>query len=152
MAKLKTVADLLKLAILREKRACEFYRELAAGIPDRELAEVVLLMAQEELEHKGKLELELIKQGIVAKKIPQRVRLEIEDSADDTDPTGGIDYKDLMLVAIEKERTSFRLYALLAGALDDSEMQEALLALAEEEAKHVARFEQAYHEATSSRG
>ena len=149
MAELETIADALTLAIIREGRACEFYKELALHVERCELHDLVLLMAQEELEHKRNLEFELVKQGIVSRSVPAEIRFNVADYLEEPGSADGLNYKEVMLLAIEKERTSFRLYALLAGAVHDEEMQDVLLAMAEQEAKHILRFEQAYEEATS---
>ncbi len=149
MAELETIADALSLAIIREGHACEFYKELALHVESRELHDLVLLLAQEELEHKRSLEFELVKQGVVSRAVPTEIRFNVAEYLEEPGSAEGLDYKEVILLAIEKERTSFRLYALLAGAVQDGEMQEALLAMAEQEAKHVLRFEQAYAEAVS---
>jgi rubrerythrin len=152
MAELETIADALRLAIIREGHACEFYKQLALHVQGRELHDLVLLLAQEELEHKRRLEFELVKQGVVTKEVPAEVRFSVAEYLKEPGSPEGLDYKEVMLLAIEKERTSFRLYALLAGVVEDEEMQEGLLAMAEEEAKHILRFEEAYREATSNQG
>lgn len=152
MAELETIADALRLAIIREGHACEFYKQLALVVVNEELHNLVLSLAQEELEHRRKLEFELMKQGVVSRGVRAEVRFSVGKYLEEPGSPEGLDYKEVMLLAIEKERTSFRLYALLAGAVEDEEMQEGLLAMAEEEAKHMMRFEEAYREATSSQG
>jgi rubrerythrin len=55
-----------------------------------------------------------------------------------------MDYKDMLLLGIEKEEASFRTYVTLIGTVHDQESREALLAIAEEEVKHKLRFELEY--------
>ncbi|MHC4620812.1 MAG: rubrerythrin, partial [Planctomycetota bacterium] len=54
------------------------------------------------------------------------------------------DYKDMLLLGIEKEEASFRTYVNLLMSVRDEESREVLLALAEEEVKHKLRFEMEY--------
>jgi len=100
--------------------------------------------AKEELRHKAMLELEIIKIGTVVE-APEDV-----DSLDQTDvmvaidPELGIDYKNALILAINKEAKSFRLYVELAAIVKDKQSRETLLSLAQEEAKHELRFEIEY--------
>lgn len=55
-----------------------------------------------------------------------------------------MDYKDLLLLGMEKEEASFRTYVNLVGQSQDEQSREVLLALAEEEVKHKLRFETEY--------
>ncbi len=55
-----------------------------------------------------------------------------------------MDYEDLLVFAIKKEDKSINLYSDLAKIVKDKESREVLLSLAEEEAKHKARFEIEY--------
>jgi rubrerythrin len=55
-----------------------------------------------------------------------------------------MDYKDMLLLGIEKEEASFRTYVNLLANVDDEESREVLLAIAEEEVKHKLRFETEY--------
>jgi rubrerythrin len=55
-----------------------------------------------------------------------------------------MDYKDMLMLGIEKEEASFRTYVNLAPSVHDQESREVLLALAQEEVKHKLRFETEY--------
>jgi len=50
----------------------------------------------------------------------------------------------MLLLAMEKEKASFRTYVNLVANARDEQTQELLLALAEEEVKHKLRFETEY--------
>lgn len=137
--------EILELAIMREIDANRFYLAIAARVEDAELRKVLEELAAEELEHKAKLELEVMKTG--------RVVAPAEQEDDDEQlmgqpelPEGQINmnYRELLLMAIQKEQTSFRLYVELAGRVSDANSKEILLALAEEEVKHKQRFEYEY--------
>ena len=55
-----------------------------------------------------------------------------------------MDYKDLLLLAMEKEEASYRTYISLVPSVHDPASREILLAIAEEEIKHKYRFEIEY--------
>ena len=55
-----------------------------------------------------------------------------------------MDYKDMLLLGMEKEEASYRTYVNLLRNVTDQESRETLMALAEEEVKHKVRFEQEY--------
>ena len=56
-------------------------------------------------------------------------------------PEVEMDYKDILLMGIQKEEASFRLYVDLAGTTSDAHSKEILFALAQEEAGHKLRFQ-----------
>jgi len=137
--------EILELAIMREIDANRFYRAIAAKVKDTGLRKVLEELAAEELEHKAKLELEVMKTG--------RVVAASEQEDDDEQLMGqpelleeeiDMSFKDLLLMAIQKEQTSFRLYVELAGRVGDANSKKILLALAEEEVRHKQRFEAEY--------
>ena len=55
-----------------------------------------------------------------------------------------MDYKDMLLMGIQKEEAAFRFYVGLAAKVTDEDSYETLLALAEQEVKHKMRFEMEY--------
>jgi rubrerythrin len=101
-------------------------------------------LAQEELEHKARLELEIMKTG---KTVSEQQKLARPDSdyilSDDQSPLD-MDYRDMLLLGMEKEEAAFRTYVNLVASVHDEQSQELLLALAEEEVRHKLRFESEY--------
>ncbi|MHC4541101.1 MAG: ferritin family protein, partial [Planctomycetota bacterium] len=61
----------------------------------------------------------------------------------------GMDYTEALAVAIEKEKRSFRLYACLSGQVEEKQLRETLLSLAEEEVRHLTRLESLYTQAAT---
>ena len=59
-------------------------------------------------------------------------------------PELDMDYKDMLMLAMEKEEAAFRTYVNLLPNVQDQESREVLLAIAEEEVKHKLRFEIEY--------
>jgi rubrerythrin len=136
--------EIWEFAIAREMEAVHFYRILAKRTKSPEMRKVFEDLADEELEHKAKLELELMKIGKTVVTEEKSAGLDIKYEAEDTGPDLNMDYKDMLLLGIEKEEASFRTYVTLIGTVHDQESREALLAIAEEEVKHKLRFELEY--------
>ena len=132
--------EILDMAVAREVDANRFYLALAARSKKPHIRKIFEQLAAEELEHKALLELEILKVGRVVKthKTPVGLRYEQPDY---TPPDYEIDYKDILLIGIQKEEASIRLYTDLAGMTNDSDSRETLLALAHEEAEHKERFQ-----------
>lgn len=136
--------EVLELSISREMEAYHFYMALAERIENPQMRQVFEEFAEEELQHKAKLELEVLKLGktLAVNKEP-------------LNPTGNyvpsninslldMDYKDILLLAISKEDASFKTYINLIPHLPDQQSRDTLLAIAEEEVKHKHRFEIEY--------
>jgi len=144
MGKVSPDEQSLEFAISREVEAYHFYLALAGRVKSRQMRKVFEDLAKEELEHKAKLELEVMKTGrtVDVKLNPGRPESDyiISDDPSQLD----IDYKDMLLLGMEKEEASFRIYVDLAAKARDEESREVLLTLAEEEVKHKIRFENEY--------
>jgi rubrerythrin len=136
--------EVLELAIHREVEAYRFYMAVAQRV-DPEMRQVLEDFAEEELEHKAKLELEVLKIGYTLQTDNQLPAPSIDNYIiSDTDSLLNMDYKDILVLAIEKEEASFRTYINLLPTVNDRQSRETLLAIAQEEAKHKHRFEIEY--------
>ena len=138
----ESINEILEFAISREVEAFQFYTALAERMEKPQMQKVFEELAKEELEHKARLELEIIKTG-------QTVATPSEDlNANDYHIEGeyqfDIGMQQLLQMAIEKEKAAFALYVDLAAKVVDENSRETLLALAEEEVKHKMRFEYEY--------
>ena len=143
MGEFDSVDEILEFAIAREVEANEFYMDLAGRLESPAMRELVLEFAKEELEHKAKLELETMKKGIVVA-VGKVADFKMSDYIADVEFVPDVDYKDLLIWAMRKERRSLRLYIDLAAIVENADSRETLLSLAVEEAKHEARFEIEY--------
>jgi len=135
---------ILEFAIAREVEANNFYLALAERVGSDEMRKVFEDLATEELEHKARLELEIMKTGRV---VPETSKVTIPEHdyiISDNETPLDMDYKDMLLLGMEKEEASFRTYVNLVAGVQDEEAREILLALAEEEVKHKMRFEAEY--------
>ncbi len=144
MSKVDSNQQALEFAIGKEVEAHYFYMALADRVDNPKMRREIENLAEEELEHKAKLELEVMKLGLTV-----ATELKPGRSGDGyilSDRAGLLDmeYKDMLLLAIAKEDAAFTLYVNLAGNAADEESREMLLALAQEEVRHKLRFEAEY--------
>jgi rubrerythrin len=138
MENISSVGEILEFAISREVEANQLYISMAKSIVNPEMREVCEDLAKEELEHKAKLELELMKKGEVVSDF------NISNYVMDVDNNMDMDYEQLLLFAIKKEQLSIDIYTDLAAIVKDKESRDTLLSLAEEETEHKQRFEIEY--------
>jgi rubrerythrin len=143
MAEFESDDQILDLAIAREEDANQFYLALASRVQSPEMRKVFEELAGEELEHKAKLELEVMKTGRVVTAM-QDVDIGIERAVGFNKADLDMDYKDVLIIAMQKEESAFKLYVDLAGRVTNEDSKETLLALAQEEVKHKLRFEMEY--------
>ena len=137
---ISSVDEILEFAIAREVEANQLYLYMATHLTNPEMQRVCENFAKEELEHKAKLELELMKIGAV-------VVTEFDVSGyamEEGDPID-MSYEDLLVFAINKEGKSTNLYRDLAKIIKDEESRKVLLSLAQEEIEHKQCFEIEYN-------
>ena len=151
MGGFSSIDEILEFAIAREVEAHAFYMSLADRVDNPAMGELILEFAKEELQHKANLELEVMKSGKVVVEPEKLTDFDISNYLGDIEYRPDMDYKDLLLLAIDKEKMAFRLYVVLAGMAEDKDVHNCLISLAEEEARHKALFEIEYNEATSRR-
>ncbi len=145
MGSLEKVEDVLRLAISREIEANVFYNLLSQYTDIPQIRSLCIEFASEELEHKAKLELELMKLGNTVKPYPmQNQTPKPLDYMVDMSKIMQMDYEGLLLLAMQKEKISFRLYIDLLSTITEPSLKEVLIELAEEEARHKIRFELEY--------
>lgn len=139
--KFDSVDAVLDFAITKEEEAADFYTKMSARVSLQRVKDVFEQFALEEKSHKAKLIqvkagklLLTSKQNIVDLKI-------VDVMVDNRFDEGDFDVQDAMLMAMNSEKASFRLYTDLANSTDNPELKETFLALAQEEAKHKLQFE-----------
>ena len=136
--------EVVELAIHREIEAYYFYMALSERVESDQMKDVFKEFAQEELGHKEKLELEILKIGQtypIDQPLPEPNGPYIISN---TDSPLNMDYKDILLLCIEKEDAAYRTYINLLPTVGDEQSRETLLAIAQQEVKHKLRFETEY--------
>lgn len=142
-----SVNELLDFAIGKEEEANEFYMSLAGRVENPSMKNLFKVFAGEELKHKAKLE--AVKGGKKLLSAEQKVQnLKIADYLAKVEPEADevLDYQKALIIAMQREKASFKLYTDLAAITDSSELRDLLLGLAQEEAKHKLYFEREYDE------
>ncbi|MFO7652338.1 MAG: ferritin family protein [Candidatus Krumholzibacteriia bacterium] len=148
MAELKdweSVDDILDFAIEREREAAAFYTDAAARTGQDWARKIFEQFAREERGHEAKLQ--AVKEG--ERVLPARGKIADMKMADylaDVDVGEAMNYQQILIVAMKREKAAFRLYTDLAERVDDPETRQLFRGLAMEEAKHKLRFEIEYDE------
>lgn len=139
----ETVEDILDYAIESEQEAAEFYGRLAQEVRSASMRRVFEGFREEELGHKKKLT-GFRQAGDIQPAAAEVADLKIGDYLVDVEPSGDLDYQQALIIAMKREKAAFRLYTDLAERTPDPRLQDVLLALAQEEARHKLRFEVEY--------
>jgi len=145
--KFKSIAELLDAAIIRETQAQELYIKMAFMVKNPWMCRVLEGFAQEELQHRKKLE--AVKRGQIGLEQKEAGDLGIDDEFEDIEPDEDMDYLELLVYAIKKENSSYRYYTSMASIFSEPELKDAFLKLAKEEANHRQRLETEYDSMTS---
>ncbi len=137
--------EILSFAIEKEVQAADFYMDLASRVTRPHIRLVFQEFARDERGHKCRLEHMRENEALIpeAHAVPD---LRIADYLTDIEPSKDMDYPQALIVAMKREKASFRLYSDLAATARDSSIRQTLLVLAQEEAKHKLRLEIEYDE------
>lgn len=142
MPNFRCVGDILDFAIRKENEAHDFYMNLARRVHNPDLRDVIKGFAIDELQHG--IRMEAIKAGQTAFDEDAVGSLDVAETVDDVEPTAEISYADLLVIAMKREKATFRLYTNLASIAKSEELRETLLKLAQQEAQHKLRLEIEY--------
>ena len=142
MKKFNSVDEVLNVAIASESKAHELYIEMAAMVENPWMRATLEGFAQEELQHRAKLE--AVKAGRITLEREKVGDLGIGDKLEDTKPHAKMDYPELLVFAIKKEDSAHRLYAAMASIFSEPDLKDIFNNLAEEEDAHKRRFEIEY--------
>ena len=141
--KFKSVEEVLDFAIKKEEEAVKFYSDLAQKSSIAQMKDVFKSFSKEEAGHKEKLL--AIKKGKRLAISPGKIMdLKIADLMTDVEPGPDLSYQQALVVAMKREKGSFKLYKDLALQTEDDGVRGTLLILAQEEAKHKLWFEVEY--------
>jgi rubrerythrin len=142
MENFESVDEILDFAIGREIEAIRLYTDLANKVEKPEMRKVLQDFAMEEQEHKIKLE-DAKAIGFVLKE-EEVGNLGIADDIEGGEIRPDMSYADILIMSMKKENVSVQLYTDLAKMVQDEEMKDMFLLLAQEEAEHKLRFEMEY--------
>jgi len=143
MEKFNSVEEILDFAISKEIESEKFYRRLTKWADSQTMCDVFDKFAIEELRHKMKLE--SIKHQDKTELDEEKIKnLGIADYVDNAQLQPDMSYADILILAMKREKASYRLYLDLAATALSEELTNTFLLLAQEEAKHKLRFEIEY--------
>ena len=140
--KINSVNEILDFAIAREIEANKLYTDLAARVDNPAMRKVLEDFAEEELEHKKKLQ--DVKAGQVLLNSEEVGCLGIADYVVGGEAKPDMSYPDFLILAMKKEKLSYKLYLDLAEKTHNQELKDMFLLLSKEEAQHKLRFELEY--------
>ena len=137
-----TIDEILDFAIGREIEAIQLYKDLAVKVEKPEMRKVLMGFIREEQEHRIKLE--DVKAGGIVLSDEEMGSLDITDDIEGGEVRPDMSYADILVFAMKKENVSVQLYTDLAKAVQDEELKDMFMWLAQEEAEHKLRFEMEY--------
>jgi rubrerythrin len=143
MSNAKTYAEILEYAIEREQEAQRDYEAAAKTVKDAPMRDALLEMAEQERGHEKKLRALNVERFLETAKKPVP-SLDIAEYVVAGEFHAGMNYPELLSLAMQREKAAYRLYTDLAKVTPDPEARALLRALAQEEARHKLAFEIEY--------
>jgi rubrerythrin len=135
--------ELVDFAIEQEQEAADFYTELANTVKEQHVCETLRDFANQERGHMQKLQ-SVRASGKASPSSKSPLDLKISDYLVETKPTPQLTFQGALIIAMSREKASFRLYRDLASQCEEEPLREVFLFLAQEEANHKLAFEIEY--------
>ena len=138
-----TADEILDYAMAREEEAAKFYADLA-GVMEREtMRELFRQFSREEEGHRARLQ-DVKRRGTFRLSGKRVQDLKLGDYLVNVRPKPDMTFQEALILAMKREKASFKLYTDMSAAVDDTALNELLAGMAQEEAKHKLRFEIEY--------
>ncbi len=135
--------EILDFAIAREQDAFDFYTGWSKRTKSDAMRKFFEELASEERKHKEFLE--QIKAGRELAPFESKIEdLKIAEFMVQSAPDEDLSYQDALILAMKREKASFKLYNYLADVADEAKLKDLFRKLAQEEAKHKLRLEIEY--------
>lgn len=139
-----SIIKIIDFAIEREKEAVEFYQNLQFEVQFKSKADLLKKLELIELSHIDRLN-ELKNRNLDEFESNVVEDLKISDYLVEPPSRDDLTYQDILIIAIKKEESAYKLYFNLADRLKANEpMRKVFLKLASEEANHKKYFEEIY--------
>jgi len=140
-----TLTEVIEYARVLEENARKYYLDASKVVELSHAKEFLIELAQEETKHIELLEKlrDRLKQGkaLVKKTVEP---LGYGDFVPDVQLDERSGYKDILMVGMKREQESVRTYEKFSHYTDDPDASALFLFLANEEKKHLRKFETAY--------
>lgn len=141
----KLFDEVIQFAIDGEQEAIDAYTTASEMVNRASVRDMLLGLAKQEMGHKRKLE-QIDRERVEDAAIAEVPDLKLSDYMDDVTVTPGMDYQDVLTVAIKREERSNNLYTTLASNTHDADLRHLFDFLAREEAAHKLALEKEYDE------
>lgn len=137
--------EIIDFAIEKEQEAVDAYTAASEMVKRSNVKAMLLDLARQEEGHKKKLQ--NIEPGRVEAAHVERVPdLKIADYTDNVRITSGMDYQEVLIVAMKREERAHNLYTALGSNTSDESLKRLFELLAQEEARHKLALEREYDE------
>ena len=144
-AKLTELNIALDLAIEKEKEAIEFYNKLSKRVKNKDLQPQLKKIISEEEKHLRQLK--NIDVEIFSKKSVEPAKgLNIVEFIEKKKPSPGMNWKDIISIAMHREKDAMKLYKDLADITLNPKIKQIFSNLSAEESKHLNYFEKIWNE------
>jgi rubrerythrin len=140
-----TLADVIKMAIVKEEEAYDFYMDLYKIVEDKDAKDNLKFMAQEEAKHKEFLI--NCQKGLVCAnvlKMDAAIDYKIIENIEKPDIKKNMKSSEVYLVAANRELNAYNFYKSLADSYPAGEVKDLLTKMANEESNHKEKFEYLY--------
>jgi rubrerythrin len=144
MEKFGSMEEILTFAVNKEEASYLFYTDMARMTEDKDVSQLFEDFAAEELRHRERLLLEIMKMGKIVSTDDDWSNRTRAEYAIDVGLPEDFSYTDALKLAIAKENAAFKLYVDLLKLTEDPEAIEMFTALAEDEVRHKIGFQSAY--------
>jgi rubrerythrin len=139
----KLFDEVIQFAIEGEQEAIDAYTTASGMVTRASVKDMLLGLAKQEMGHKKKLQ-SIDRDKIEAAAIADVPDLRLSEYMDDVKISPGMDYQDVLTVAMKREERSNNLYSTLASNSDDAGLKRLFSFLASEEAAHKLALEKEY--------
>jgi len=143
----ENLKDIIGFAIEKEKEAAAFYTEVSLHESASGNREMFKSFAREEQKHQALLERILEdgpKEGVAEYKLKWIPDIKRSNYLVDIEYRKGMDYRDILLLAMKREEKALALYNDLQNKSESNEQKKAFQMLSQEEAKHKLALESIY--------
>lgn len=151
----KNLEEIIDFAIEKEKEAADFYQSVSDKEQFSGKKEMLLEFAAQERKHQSLLE--DLKAGKVGAKLDDYqykwiTDIKRSDFVDEITYHPGLDYKDILMFAMQREEKALKLYNDMLDNAQDDDQKKVFKMLCQEEAKHKLSLETMYDDHMAAQG
>lgn len=147
----KSLDEILKFAIQREKEAVDFYSKLAKKAVRQSIKEVFEGFVEEEKKHVALFQdFSANKEKIDSYEFKDVTDLKISDYIMDIEYNDNMAMPEILKMAMKREEKAVNLYTALISKTDNEQAQKAFRFIAQEEKKHKLILETMYDDYLST--